>query len=681
MRRRIAWALALSALVVVPSAGSWSWPVEGQVVQPFAFDEAHPYAAGQHRGIDIAAAPGSPVVAPAGGTVTFAGTVPSNGTTVSILSGSYSVTLTQLGSLSVRKGQGVAEGATVGTAGGTVHLGVRVASDPQGYVDPMLFLPALAGDTAGADDATAPATTDASGTVDSGANGAAAGGDGASVEPTPAGGSAAPADAPQPGQDAADPTDTSSADTTGADAPGMNDAAAASPSVDSRTDDVTSTPEASPAADAGATRVAGDPAAPAASADPSGSGTADGPAPTPAADQSAGDPSSDDLAAGGVGDGAASTSTVPADDAPTAADISTQPAGDAAGDSSEGDATTPEAAPPDAAAPEQPDAGTPTDTLDPLPLDEPPAPVDTSPTATAPAGDPVPPPASAGGDDIDPTAANPPSADPPAAEPAVVPSPPATAVGASSTPAVSAHEQNGATPGGAQLVDPTPAPDATSTEEAAPARARARAHEEPAAAVATAPLPQRAGTAFAGRPPHSIGPPTLTFAPAGVSPQLASPVRQRAASSPPPARTWRPLRLTSPVLRRPHGGASIPAVAGAGAATGTAALTVRIVLVAVLVLAAMALVGLLRRTVGRLARRIISGHECEPFIAEDSGRGRVAVRERPASHRSCGGFRRPVGHLRALPPAEGRRRPHGQRDGRARHTGDGRRGQGRRVNA
>ena len=55
MRRRIAWALALSALVVVPSAAGWSWPVQGRVVQPFVFDEAHPYAAGQHRGIDIAA--------------------------------------------------------------------------------------------------------------------------------------------------------------------------------------------------------------------------------------------------------------------------------------------------------------------------------------------------------------------------------------------------------------------------------------------------------------------------------------------------------------------------------------------------------------------------------------------------------------------------------------------------
>src|SRR5207253_2373903 len=66
MRKRIACALVLSALVVVPSAGGWSWPVAGEVVQAFSFDEARPYAAGQHRGIDIAAPPGVPEGAAAG---------------------------------------------------------------------------------------------------------------------------------------------------------------------------------------------------------------------------------------------------------------------------------------------------------------------------------------------------------------------------------------------------------------------------------------------------------------------------------------------------------------------------------------------------------------------------------------------------------------------------------------
>src|SRR4051812_11353646 len=193
MRRRIAWALPLSALVGVPSAGSWSWPVQGQVVQPFVFDEAHPYAGGQHRGIDIAAVPGSPVLAPVGGTVTFAGTVPSSGATLSILSGSYSVTLTQLASLAVGKGQTVAEGATVATAGGAVHLGVRVASDPQGYVDPMRFLPAPAGDASAADGGAAPVTADTSGAAGATASSAVLV-DGASVDPSAPGDAAAAAD-------------------------------------------------------------------------------------------------------------------------------------------------------------------------------------------------------------------------------------------------------------------------------------------------------------------------------------------------------------------------------------------------------------------------------------------------------------------------------------------------------
>ena len=90
MRRRIALGLAASALVVVPSAAGWSWPVVGQVVQTFNFDRSNPYAAGQHRGIDIAAPPGTTIVAPAGGTVTFAGTVPTSGKSISILSGAYS---------------------------------------------------------------------------------------------------------------------------------------------------------------------------------------------------------------------------------------------------------------------------------------------------------------------------------------------------------------------------------------------------------------------------------------------------------------------------------------------------------------------------------------------------------------------------------------------------------------
>ena len=144
-------AAVLAALFFVPAAGAWTWPAAGPVVQPFSFDPAHPYAAGQHRGVDIAGDSGTTVVAPEGGSVSFAGTVPSSGKSVTILTADgYAVTLTHLGSVVLIKGAAVAEGDAVGTIGPSgdpevetpyVHLGVRVATDQEGYLDPAGFLP------------------------------------------------------------------------------------------------------------------------------------------------------------------------------------------------------------------------------------------------------------------------------------------------------------------------------------------------------------------------------------------------------------------------------------------------------------------------------------------------------------------------------------------------------------
>jgi hypothetical protein len=152
--RCIAAAVVMLFLVVVPSAGAWTWPVAGPVLAPFSFDPAHPYAGGEHRGVDIGADAGAAVVAPVAGTVTFAGTVPTSGKSLSILTAdSLSVTLTHLGALAVAKGASVDEGSPVGTVGpsGTpelsvpyVHLGVRRADDDTGYLDPLGFLPSLA---------------------------------------------------------------------------------------------------------------------------------------------------------------------------------------------------------------------------------------------------------------------------------------------------------------------------------------------------------------------------------------------------------------------------------------------------------------------------------------------------------------------------------------------------------
>ena len=114
---RIALSLVM-LLVWAPAAYAWSWPVQGPVLQPFAYDESHPYAAGQHRGIDIGAdAAGEQVLAPADGTVTFAGSVPTNGECVTIQTpDGYTVTLTHLGTLLVAKELTAETGCCCGTS-------------------------------------------------------------------------------------------------------------------------------------------------------------------------------------------------------------------------------------------------------------------------------------------------------------------------------------------------------------------------------------------------------------------------------------------------------------------------------------------------------------------------------------------------------------------------------------
>ena len=87
--------------------------------------------------------------APAAGEVTFAGTVPTHGLTVTIATaGGYKASLTHLGALLVQRGAVVAEGDPIAEPGpsGTpehdvpyVHLGIRTADDA--YVDPLSLLP------------------------------------------------------------------------------------------------------------------------------------------------------------------------------------------------------------------------------------------------------------------------------------------------------------------------------------------------------------------------------------------------------------------------------------------------------------------------------------------------------------------------------------------------------------
>ena len=149
--RRLAVLIVCACALPVSAAQAWTWPVDGPVLRPFRFDHSHPYAGGQHRGVDLGAPSGSPVLAPVEGVVSFAGTVPTGGKTVSIqTSFGYTATLVHLGSIGVARGALVGEASVVGTVGPSgvvdlpdpyVYFGARVTSDPQGYVDPLTLLP------------------------------------------------------------------------------------------------------------------------------------------------------------------------------------------------------------------------------------------------------------------------------------------------------------------------------------------------------------------------------------------------------------------------------------------------------------------------------------------------------------------------------------------------------------
>ena len=91
------------------------------------------------------------MLAPRAGIIAFAGSIPESGRSVTIRTADgYSVTLVHLGSLGVRRSASVDEGDPIGTLGRSgdaewaqpyLHLGVRLTSDPNGYVDPLRFLP------------------------------------------------------------------------------------------------------------------------------------------------------------------------------------------------------------------------------------------------------------------------------------------------------------------------------------------------------------------------------------------------------------------------------------------------------------------------------------------------------------------------------------------------------------
>lgn len=110
-------------------------PVEAPVVDPFRPPQ-EPWGPG-NRGVDYAVPAGTPVKAAASGEVAFAGPVGGDLHVVVLHGDGLRTSYSFLASVAVRRHDAVEAGATVGTAGGPVHFGVR---DGDRYVDPLAVL-------------------------------------------------------------------------------------------------------------------------------------------------------------------------------------------------------------------------------------------------------------------------------------------------------------------------------------------------------------------------------------------------------------------------------------------------------------------------------------------------------------------------------------------------------------
>nr|WP_246020934.1 M23 family metallopeptidase [Arthrobacter echini] len=129
----------------------WSWPLEPvpEVLRPFD-GPAQRWARG-HRGVDLSPAPAgsAPVLSPADGVVSFAGTVVDRGV-LSIDHGGGRISSFEPVTTDLARGSPVRRGQLVATVDVTVdvtdrrvhcgrclHWGVRVDGD---YVDPLMFV-------------------------------------------------------------------------------------------------------------------------------------------------------------------------------------------------------------------------------------------------------------------------------------------------------------------------------------------------------------------------------------------------------------------------------------------------------------------------------------------------------------------------------------------------------------
>lgn len=126
--------------------GDWTLPAKGRFSTPFGVRRfRNGKQVGRHSGLDIAAPTGTPVVAPAAGTVALAGGFKKHGNTV-VLDHGQGVTsiYIHLSKIEVKTGQKVARGARLGRVGSTgastgPHLHWSVYTQGTN-VDPRFYL-------------------------------------------------------------------------------------------------------------------------------------------------------------------------------------------------------------------------------------------------------------------------------------------------------------------------------------------------------------------------------------------------------------------------------------------------------------------------------------------------------------------------------------------------------------
>jgi murein DD-endopeptidase MepM/ murein hydrolase activator NlpD len=148
MRRSWLW-MVVVLFVLVPvrpvaaTEGTWLWPVVGPITRGFDPPDS-PYGSG-HRGIDIATDAGTVVVAPAAGTVKFAGPIGGYLFLTIDHGNGLDSTYSWVSALLVHEGDVVTEGEQIVRSGSghpgdsipSLHLGVKLDGV---YVDPLLYL-------------------------------------------------------------------------------------------------------------------------------------------------------------------------------------------------------------------------------------------------------------------------------------------------------------------------------------------------------------------------------------------------------------------------------------------------------------------------------------------------------------------------------------------------------------